>query len=181
MENKIQTTLESIRSALDDALQQARPRDDDWVALTSFVNDNGVANAEARERIVMFVANIQRETTQFRNNKLDVAPPPLFVDLSVMFVANFGPETYPEGLGAISRTISFFQQHPMFDQANMPGLDPAVGRLAFELSNLTISEVSDLITLAGITYHPLVLYKVRMISFDGFEPESAQPPPISTL
>lgn len=181
MENKIQTTLENIRSALDDALQRAMPRDDDWVALTSFVDDNGKANADAREKIVMFVANIQRETTQFHDNKLKVAPPPLYVDLSVMLVANFGPDSYAEGLGAISRTISFFQQHPVFDQANMPSLDPAVGRLTFELSNLSIPEVNDLITLAGIRYHPLVLYKVRMIPFDGSEPDLAQPPPISTL
>jgi hypothetical protein len=171
MENKIQTTLEKVRNALDGALQRAMPREDSWVALTSFVNDNGEANVEARDKIVMFVANIQRETTEFHNHHADTAPPPLYVDLSVMLVANFGPDNYAEGLGAISRTISYFQQHPVFDQANLPGLDPAVGRLTFELSNMTIPEVNDLITLAGIRYHPLVLYKVRMIPFDGREAE----------
>lgn len=169
MENKIQTTLECVRDALDDALQRAIPRTDSWVALTSFVDDNGEPNAQAREKVVMFVANIQRETTQFKNNEHKQAPPPLYVDLSVMFVANFGPEDYAEGLGAISRTISFFQQHPVFDQTNLPDLDAAVGRLTFELSNLTIPEVNNLITLAGIRYHPLVLYKVRMIPFEGSE------------
>jgi hypothetical protein len=169
MQNKIQTTLEIIRDALDASLEQAMPRSSSWVELTSFVNDEGEANIEAREKIVMFVANIHRETTQFQNHDHRGAPPPLYVDLSVMFVANFGPESYAEGLGAISRTISFFQQHPVFDQENMAGLDPAVGRLTFELSNLTIPEVNDLITLAGIRYHPLVLYKVRMIPFEGSE------------
>ncbi len=167
MENKIQTTLENVRSALDEALQRAMPREDSWVALTSFVNDNGEANVDARGKIVMFVANIQRETTEFHNHQTSAAPPPLYVDLSVMLVANFGPDNYAEGLGAISRTISYFQQHPVFDQATMPGLDPAVGRITFELSNLTIPEVNDLIALAGISYHPLVLYKVRMIPFEG--------------
>lgn len=175
MERKIQTTLEQIRQGLNDAFMQAEPRDDDWVVLTSFVDLDGQPNAVAHNKVVMFVANIQRETTDLHTHESGSGPPPLYVDISVMFVANFEPARYSDGLGAISRTISYFQQHPVFTHSNMPKLEPVIGRLKFEMVNLTTVDVNNLIALAGISYHPLVMYNIRMIPFGA---ANGEPTPI---
>lgn len=171
--DKIRTTLELIRSTLNQSFGNAAPRSDDWVVLANLVEPSGSVNQDALGKVVMFLVNIQHETVVSSFNHLAKLPgdryaavsPPLYIDLLVMFVANFSGRNYPDGLAAISRTIGFFQQNPWFDHTTMPGLDPAVEKLTLEMINLDVTQVNDLIGLAGIRYLPLVCYRLRMLPF----------------
>ena len=121
----------------------------------------------------MFLANIQHETiistynrtTPVKDDQYAVVAPPLYIDLFVLFFANFYDKNYTEGLGMIARTISFFQQNPWFTHNNLPGLDPVIDKLTFEFTNLEVTGVNYLMGLTGAKYLPSAFYKVRMIPF----------------
>jgi len=169
MTNVIQPTLELVRQKLNENLIDADPLNQYPVVLSNIMDHEGNPFEGARDKIVMFLANIQREST-VRNlpAKLvdaDSAAPSLFINLFVVFLANYQDANYPAGLGMISRTIGFFQQNPLFTQGNLPGLDPAIDQLIFEMENLELAELSYLMNMIGATYLPSVYYKVRMIPF----------------
>jgi len=108
---------------------------------------------------------VSAEPVSGEKHQLALIPPPLYIDLYVLFYANFAERNYAEGLDAISRTISFFQQNPRFTRDNLPGLDPAIDKLTFEFFNLDLQTQSRLMESMGAKYLPSVYYKVRMIPF----------------
>jgi len=171
----IQSTLELIRGRLNDSFQAAAPRIDDWVILSNIVDHDGRAFANAQDKVVMFLANIQHEdiVSEHRREAPDgsqvgaVIAPPIYVDLYLLFYANFAERNYREGLGVISRTIAFFQRNPVFTHETLPALDPAIDKLRFELENLDLAALSRLMGMLGARYLPSVLYKVSVIPFAG--------------
>ncbi|MCP4547333.1 MAG: DUF4255 domain-containing protein, partial [bacterium] len=165
--------LELIRDKMNEFFRHAVPRDEPWVILSNLGDHQGQIYDKTRDKVVMFLANIQRETTvstyhpsvPIADHEYAVVAPPLYVDLFLLFLANFYDKTYHEGLMAISRTINFFQQHPWFTHESLPNLDPDIEKLTFELINLEITDLNYLMGLAGTKYLPSVYYKVRMIPF----------------
>ena len=169
----IQTTLELIRQRLNEFFRNANPPEEDWVILSNIVDHAGQLYEPTRDKVVMFLANIQYETaistynrtTPIKGDQYAVVAPPLYIDLFVLFLANFFDKNYREGLDMIARTISFFQQNPWFTHDNLPGLDPAIDKLSFEMTNLDVNGVNYLMGMVGTKYLPSVFYKVRMIPF----------------
>jgi len=141
--------------------------------LSNLVDHHSQPIPQLDDKIVMFLANIQHETTistyqrnvPTANNDFEVVTPPLYINLYVMLFANFQHLRYVQGLDMISRTISFFQQNPYFNHQNLPGLDTEIDKLSFEISNLDITDLNYLLGLAGVKYLPTVYYKVRMLPF----------------
>jgi hypothetical protein len=172
----IQTTLELVRRRLNEFFRNADPKGrEDWVILSDVADHEGHAHEEAKNKIVMLLANIQHETVistyapavPAGGNTYSIVTPPLYIDLFVLFFANFYDKRYSDGLGMISGTISFFQQNPWFTHQNLPGLDPAIEKLTFEITNLDLVDLSYLMGMLGTKYLPSVYYKVRMLPFRG--------------
>ena len=172
----IKTTLELIRDKVNEYFRNADPRDEDWVILSNILDHGGGVFEETKDKLVMFLANIQHETAISTYNSTVpaksgggyvVVTPPLYIDLFVLFYANFLDNNYREGLGIISRTISFFQQNPWFTHANLPDLDPIIDKLTLEMTNLDVTDLNYLMGLMGTKYLPSVYYKIRMIPFRG--------------
>jgi hypothetical protein len=169
----IQKTLELIRQKLNEAFKNVDPRNEDWVILSNIVDQEGNAYEQAKDKVVMLLANIKHETiistynptASVKSNQYALITPPLYIDLFVLFFANFNDKNYPEGLGVISRTISFFQQNPWFTRENLPGLDPEIDKLTFEMVNLEMTDLNYLMGMLGAKYLPSVYYKVRVIPF----------------
>jgi hypothetical protein len=171
--DSIRTVLELIRGELNTFLQNADRREEDWVILSNVVDHEGHAFESAKDKIVITLANITHETVTLAGNQppgqggAGAVHPPLYIDLFLLFLANFRDRNYLEGLSLISRTIGFFQQNPVFTRANMPGLDHGIDKLTMELTNLSLSEIRDLMSMLGMKYLPSVCYKLRMITFAG--------------
>jgi hypothetical protein len=169
------TTLELIRQKINESFKNAHPRTDDWVVLSNIVDHEGRPYEEAKQKIVMLLANIQNEamistysrTVPTGADHFVAIAPPLYVDLYVLFFANFENKNYRDGLEMISETISFFQQNPWFTPDNLPGLDPEIKKLAFEFSNLEMTDLNYLMGMLGAKYLPSVYYKVRLIPFQS--------------
>lgn len=172
----IKTTLELVRQKLNESFRNADPREnEDWVILSDIADHEGRLHEEARNKIVMMLVNIQHETVVSTytstapagNNKYSIVSPPLYIDVFILFFANFYDKNYPEGLEMISRTIGFFQQNLWFTHQSLPGLDPIIDKLTFEITNLDLVDLSYLMGMIGAKYLPSVYYKVRMIPFKG--------------
>lgn len=173
--NLIQNALELICERLNGYFRVADPAVEDWVILSNIVDQNGDAFEPARNKVVVYLANIQHDTTigtweankPVNANTYAVLQPPLYINLYLLFFANFSGLNYPQGLGMISRTIQFFQENPCFDHQNLPGLPRPIDKLAFEFTNLDAQGINYLMGLAGAKYLPSVYYKVRMIPFQS--------------
>lgn len=169
----IQQVMDCVRNRLEAHLQSFDSRNEPWVTLANFVDHQSSPNEDAKNKVVMFLSGIEHETiistysgpvTTGAGGFSSVAPT-LYVNLMILFTANFDGKLYQDGLRQISRTISFFQQNYVFNHANMPDLDPSVDKLAFEFANLDMTQLNYLMCLTGTKYLPSVLYKVRTIPF----------------
>jgi hypothetical protein len=172
----IKRVLELIQKQLNGFLQNIDVPGDQWVVLSNVVNHEGHPYEDAQGKIVMFLANITHETTVSTYHSTARAKsgggyvavqPPLYIDLFVLFFANFYDRQYSEGLRMISRIVGFFQQNPIFTHDTMPDLDPSIDKLTIEMVNLDLVEINYLMGAVGAKYLPSVFYKLRMIPFDG--------------
>ena len=174
----IRNALETISGLANAYLENLDRRGDAWISLTSLVDHNGTLNQGARDKIVMCVYNITRETTISTYQStlsggrksdpaagLAIVSPPLFIDIHLMFMANFTEKNYSDGLAALSRLIAYFQQTPFHDATNAPGLDPAFDKLTLEFENLSPVDVNYVMSMLGTRYLPSAFYKMRMIPF----------------
>jgi len=181
--SEIRGALEEVRTRLNDFIAAGDPRPGGWVILSNIYDQNGDPYEGAKDKLVMMLTNIQRENSiSTYTQSVPVEPsgyaqiaPPLYVDLFVMLYANFSDAMYTEGLGAISRAISFFQQNPVFTQKTLPGIAPHIEKLAFEMTNLDVTQINHLVGMLGANYLPSVYYKVRMIPFQGGAMTAAVP------
>ncbi len=171
--NLIHKTLELVRQRLNSYFQAADPLPEDWIVLSNIIDQDGKVFDHARNKVVMFLANIQQDTTistwrpaaPISPDRYGIMQPPIYINLFVLFYANFSDRNYPQSLETISRTIEFFQQNPYFDRQNLPDLPEPIDKLAFEFTNLDSTGLNYLMGLAGVRYLPSVYYKVRMFPF----------------
>src|SRR6185295_4731012 len=142
--SEIRGTLEQIRKRLNEFLWNAAPREDEWVVLSNLVDAQGQPLETAQDKLVMFLANVQRENVistynpnvPVAGNRFAVTAAPIYIDLFLLFYANFSGKNYAEGLSALTQTIIFFQQNLWLTHDTLPGLDPRIDKLTFEMTNL---------------------------------------------
>jgi len=91
------------------------------------------------------------------------AKPEIRMNLYVLFVARF--KQYEQGLNYLSQIIQHFQTHRVLDQHNAPEISDRIEQLNMELITLPFSEQNEMWNALRTTYHPSVLYKVKMIVF----------------
>jgi len=89
--------------------------------------------------------------------------PDIRLNLYVLFVARF--KQYDEGLSYLSSVIGYFQNHRVLDRQNAPALDDRIEKLLVELVTLPFPAQSEIWKALRISYHPSVLYKVKMLVF----------------
>ena len=151
-------SLELIRAQLNAALQAAEPRAEDWVILTNVIGQDGVLFEDARDKVAMMLVNIASDAT-LRAAPNPAGLPTMRLDLLVAFVANFENRDYAKGLTAISRTIAFFRQTPVF---TAPGAGAAT--LTMVAADLSLEHVGGVMAMLGLRYCPSVFYRLRGVS-----------------
>lgn len=172
--SNIRDTLEVICTAANEYMQNIDRRSDDWVTLSNLADHNGATHEAIRDKVVMTLYNITRENiignyTPARPGPdgFAVIKPPLYINLYLMFMANFSDKNYSDGLAAISNIIAFFQQNPTFTQANAPNLPPQVDKLTLDMENLSPVDVNYIMSILGTKYLPAAFYKLRLLSYDS--------------
>lgn len=89
--------------------------------------------------------------------------PEIRLNLHVLFVARY--KSYPRALENLSLVIQFFQGHRMYKNPGTVGLSDKIDQLGLELVTLHFSEQNEVWNALRASYHPSVLYRIRMIAF----------------
>lgn len=169
----IDIALLQIATTLNESLRRSLGVGEDLATLANLYEPEGSLSAQAAGRLSMFLVNIERDTLPSTANRrsssdrIALAPPPICLNLQVMFAACFDAKRHVEALRLISAVVAFFQSRPVFDHQNTPDLDFRIDKLALDIQNLGFHELSNLWGLLGGKYLPSVLYRVRMVSIDA--------------
>ena len=87
----------------------------------------------------------------------------LRLNLYVLFVVRF--MVYEQGLSMLSNVLRYFQTHPVLDHSQLPNLNPEIDKLTFELVTLPLAEQNTVWSQLRTSYHPSLMYRVRMVVF----------------
>lgn len=141
----------------------------DRVVLDSLFDASGNLNADAKEKVVLSLVNVQEDPIYQPVNIYEKNPagrtervrPEVRVNLFLLFIANISD--YEESLKALEYVISFFQARHVFDYAEIPALANQQGRLVFELHSMTFEQQNHLWGALGSKYQPSVMYKLSLV------------------
>jgi hypothetical protein len=173
--------IDQALTFLKDRLETSLKGDDlhDKSALVGY--ENGSIKF-AKEAVNVVFVGIEEEKTlrsadRYQRTSTDGKPqrvqPDIALNLYVLFVSNF--KDYEQGLRYLSLIIRHFQQRPVFDHQTAPELDAGIEMLIMELHSMSLPEQHELWQALGKTYHPSILYKVKMIVFRDETPVDLPP------
>lgn len=168
----IDIALQHVASQLNDALRRRFGVPEELAVLSGLQETDGGAVPDVANKLAVFLVNVERDTLPVRQGaasgfgRLVGTRAPVFLNLLVMFAANFSGSNYREALKLLSATVGFFQAHPVFDRSSSPGLDPRLEHMTLEIENLNTAELSNLWGILGSRYLPSVLYRIRMVTID---------------
>ena len=171
----IDQLLKILQKKLKSLLQTARSEQENWIHLENPAAADGSPAEGTENRIVMSVMSIQADssTSAFAAPNMGagdlypIASPPLHLDVYFLLAANFRPDNYAEGVGMMSRIISYFQEKPVFTHDDTPDLPDEMERLAVEFVSLDFTQANNVATLTGLKRFPFLLYRIRRVPFAG--------------
>jgi hypothetical protein len=151
---------------------------EDPVVLSNITAIDGSVAIDGENKIVLTLVNIEQETSLPKNINSTLgtvstsvfSSPSIFINLYILISAYFQNSNYNESLKLLSSSISFFQQKPTFNKQNTPGIGNSINMFTVEILNVGINEQSNLWGQLGGKYLPSVLYKLRMLTFNGNYP-----------
>ncbi len=182
----IDTAINHIATTVNRHLMRSFGLNEDVVVVSNILEQDGTVATHVNNKIVVSLVNIEKDSVPVAQSRAGGAPgvrsivtsPPVHFNLYLMFASYFSGNNYQEGLKFISNTISYFQGQSVFDRNNSPGLDRRIEKLVLDIQNLDITDLSNLWGVLSGKYLPSILYKVRMVTFDG-EAVSEQTPKIT--
>ncbi len=174
------SAIEHIASQLNRFLKRTFELNEDIVLVSNLVESDGSEATHVHNKIVVFLVSLEKDTTPYQQNgiyrsesgQMVTANEPLFVNMFLMVAANFGGVNYPEALKFLSQAIQFFHKTPVFDHQNSPELDAGIEKLILTIENVKFHDLHSLWGVLNGKYLPSILYKVRMLTFDGDEVEA---------
>ena len=171
----IYAAIGHVTSQLNQHLKRSFNLNEDIVVVSNIIEQDGSVAANVTNRIVACLINVEKDTTPGGQRTVVahagqpscLTHPPVHTNLYLLFAGNFNGKNYMEALKFLSNTISYFQRNPLFTSSNSPELDPRIAKLALDIENLNIKDLSSLWSVLSGKYLPSVLYKIRMVTFDA--------------
>ncbi|MEY2632022.1 MAG: hypothetical protein RIR00_676 [Pseudomonadota bacterium] len=174
----LHAALTLLASQLNQQLLRTMQLQEEVAVVANLAEADGSVCTTVNNKLALTLTSIAKDTTPA--NKLPPgmtqhSAPPLHLNLFVMLSAHFSGSNYPEALKLLSAAIQFFQQKPVFTHQNTPDLDPRIDKLVLDIENLSVQDQASLWGSIGNKYQPSVLYKIRMVTFDGQAPNRSTP------
>ena len=157
--------------------------------IASIESNTAAGNTLFNDRIVLSLVNIEEEsayknlpnTIRKPNGMVEYANPPVYLNLYLLFAANFlpaGTDTkYGMALARLSEVIKFIQRKNSYTLSNSPSFTPespieeiASLQLILELYTLTFEQINHLWGSLGGKQMPFVMYKARLIQLQDIQP-----------
>ncbi len=144
------------------------------MVISSLLDNSGTVPAELEDKIVCFLLSVDEETTLRNKSSKPLSAgsrfleksSPLFLNLNLVFCANFKSKNYLEGLNYLSQILSFFQNHRIINPNNIQGISRRVERITFELCTLNYDNISQVWSAVGSKLLPSAIYKVGLLVLD---------------
>lgn len=162
----IDKALGFIVDRLNAALQQPFPSSEPHVVMADL---NGTDAAKVENKVILSVANIERETgtqapVNFRPDPsgYNKSFPPLNINVLILVAASFA--NYAEALKFLSSTLAFFQSSMIMTPATAPNFPAGIDRLALDFVNVSVQELNSLWSIRGSQYLPSFLLRIRTVT-----------------
>ncbi|WP_297338276.1 DUF4255 domain-containing protein [Algoriphagus sp.] len=170
----IDTLMAHIRELLNQNFKNQYGITDNKVVVSSLLDNSGSIPVELEDRIVCFLLSVEEETALKNKSSRQMGSgsgfldksSPLFLNIHLVFCANFKSKNYLEGLNYISQILSFFQHQRVMSAGAIPGISKRVEKVTFELCNLSYDNISQVWSAIGSKLLPSVIYKVGLVVFD---------------
>jgi hypothetical protein len=158
---------------------------EDKILLSAIASESGLVIPN--KSLGLSLINIEEERTYKEqrtsylneNGQSQYYNPELRLNLYILITANFQDklvedpsDNYKEGLKQLSHVISFFQSKNVFSSENSPllaSIDPNIQKIVVELYSYSFEQLYNFWSVVGTKYLPSVLYKIRMLRFQGKE------------
>lgn len=152
----------------------------EYVALGNIAQLEADDNKALDQRIILTLVNIEEESTlknlpnytKTINGGVRYENPPVYLNLYLLFTANFPPNKYFTALQYISTVIEFFQGQYVFNLQNAPKFgdpsevtdaDLADLHLILNMYTLTFEQINHLWGSLGGKQGPFTIYKARLV------------------
>lgn len=180
----IHHALELLRTELDAYIQNPAGHEVALGNIASLESNTGSASNLLENRVIITMVNIEEESafknlpnaTKVQNGGIHYANPPVFLNLYLLFTANYLPDgnntQYYRALQDLSKVIQFFQGKRVFNLSNSPGFlnsptppDPDVAeiQIILDLYTMTFEQINHLWGSLGGKQLPFVMYKARLV------------------
>jgi len=173
----ITKALQYTCDALDQFLRNRLSLDEKKVLLNNVVDSNGSIPPANQNMLVISLINIEKETSRpyyhIRNQKMangnfsDINPPERY-NLDILVSSSF--DDYGESLKFLDTAILFFQMNILLDPTSFSNIPDGLNKLHFDNEKITYHQMHSLWTAMGAKYQPSVIYKMRLVTFQGDEP-----------
>jgi hypothetical protein len=171
----INEALQFTTDTLDQFLRNRFALDEPKVIKNILIESNGNIPTANQNKVVISLINVERETTKafnFRNHQLsngnyvNVNQAERF-NLDILVSANF--DDYTETLKFLNAVILFFQINTSLSVNSSSAIPKGLNKLEFDIEKLNYQEMNNLWTAMGAKYQPSVIYKMRLLTIQGFE------------
>lgn len=182
----IDTTLNFLTQEINSYLKiKNNTPNEDKIVLSSIASESGLVIPN--KSLGLSLINIEEErvfkeqkaTYLNENGQAQYYNPELRLNLYILISANFQDklvedpsDNYKEGLKQLSYVILFFQSKNVFTNENSPllaSIDPNIQKIIVELYSYSFEQLYNFWSVVGTKYLPSVLYKIRMLRFQGKE------------
>jgi len=173
----IHNIVTAIASRLNSHLKNRLLIHEDIVIVRNLVDLKGNISEGIENKVVVFLLSIEEEKIAKTKSATRVINNPIVIlNANIMFAAHFPSSNYVESLRYMSLVIEFFQEYPVFNIGDTPGLPLNANRMHVELYNLNMPDTMRLWGAIGTKYLPSCAYKVKQIIFDSENLTSDIPP-----
>ncbi len=167
----IDKTLSFLLAELNAYLNAGFPAAEPHAVIGPLAMHDGSPPEEIDNKIVITVANIERETTAYspqvnqtsQSGLRTVVATPFNLNVYLLVSGNFR-KNYAEALRLLSSALIFFHSKSVFTPQNSVGFPSGMERLTLEMVNLNMVDLQNLWACQGAKYLPSGFYKARMLS-----------------
>lgn len=177
----ISKALQFTCDVLDQYLRNRFGVDESKVLMNNLIESSGSIPQINQNKIVLSLINVEQETLKkfygrskmlSGGNYADMNPSERF-NLDLLISSNF--DDYAETLRFLDAVILFFQVHSYLDSGSVSNMPSGLTRLEFDIEKINYVQMQGLWTSMGAKYLPSVIYKVRLVTFQGNQADQIMP------
>ena len=172
----IHNTLAFLVQQVNDHLNRDLNTTSDLVEIGSLKQSDGSPSFDS---LGMTLVAIDRETTipagydlkEVNASQVIKQKRPLCFNLKILVSSNF-ESNYEDALKYLGKVIGYFHTNNVFTHENSPTLDKNIQKLIIEINPNDTDDMYHFWSMAGISYLPSIIYRVRMVAFGSLTSEA---------